>query len=308
LIYRRNDVGVCPEQVYLDLLKDVQVNGKCRRDRTKTGTLSVFGRQTTMDISKSIPLVTTKRVPWKACIEELLWFLRGDTDSKILEDKGVNIWKGNTSREFIDSTGLNYREGILGTGYGWNWRFYGAKYSQEFADTSTIDTRLIGGVDQIQNIIHLLKTDPFSRRIVLTAWNPTDIDRCVLPPCHYTCTFYVEEDTNGQKHLSCHYIMRSNDLFLGAPWNIFSYAVLTYLLALKCDMKPKSLVYSCSDVHIYNNHLPQVTEQLLREPRASPKLLIRPAVKKMRFSDIHVDDFDVVGYFPDKAIHADMAI
>jgi thymidylate synthase len=298
LIYKRQKTENS-EEIYLNLLKDVL---------TSTGAISVFGRQTRMDISQSVPLLTSKYLNWKACIEELLWFLRGDTDSKILERKGVNIWKENTSREFIETRNLDYKEGIIGPAYGWNWRFFGARYSEVFSDTSIFDTSKIGGVDQIENIIHLLKTDPFSRRIVLSSWNPIDIDKCVLPPCHYTCTFYVDEDSSGQKHLSCHYIMRSNDLFLGAPWNIFSYTVLTYILAMKCDMKPKELVYSVSDAHIYNNHIEQVITQLQRTVRAQPKLVLNDMIKNIHISNICVGDFDVIGYYPDKSIHGEMAV
>ncbi len=297
------------EQVYIDLLSDTLENGKTRLDRTNTGTLSVFGRQTKIDISKSIPILTTKRIPWKSCIEELLWFLRGDTCSKILEKKGVNIWKGNTSREFLDARGLeHYPEGVLGPGYSWQWRFFGAKYSSNFADTSKINTDLIGGVDQIEEILHQLKTDPFSRRIVLTAWNPTDSEKMALVACHLLVTFYVEQDSDGVKHLSCHYIMRSNDLFLGAPWNIMSYATLTYIFAMKAGMVPKELVYSCSDAHIYSNHTLQVEEQIKRPIRSAPCMILNESIKNKRWQDISVDDFEVVGYFPDKAIKGKMAV
>lgn len=603
------------EQVYLDLLKNVLDNGKPREDRTGTGTISMFGAQARFDISNYIPLVTTKALPWKQCIEELLWFLRGDTDAKILENKGIKIWSGNTSREFLDKQKLtHYDQGILGAGYGWQWRHFGARYSQSFADMSKIDPGIIGGFDQIQYIIQELKTNPFSRRIMLSAWNPPDFKHTSLQPCftsdnlvltssgykpiqnvleddslytnnttfnsvrqihkssysgqlvhiitnassepivctdthpflvrsriytlpclfpcyslpelsysdsfyveakdidpdehvlclsdvkkstvhndflktdpinwwflgyyiangyifngsirllikdektlkkvlklvkvyqdengeyickssewvdflsnfgtrqekqicgwvqkcsrplieylkqglftennvrvnrecaydiqkvmyicdtntyiqepvdgqlytctienkpfvsfegdilhsikmikkssvinvpvynfevdkwntytvnntivhncHYSAQFYVEQDENG-KHLSCHYIMRSNDLFLGAPWNIFSYAVLTYIIAKKTGMKPKELVFSGSDVHIYSNHIEQVKEQLERVPRSQSKLVLSDSIITKDFQEMVIEDFDVIGYFPDKPIKAKMAV
>ena len=297
------------ERTYLNLLSDVCKNGIERVDRTNTGTFSVLGRQTNIDISNSIPILTTKRVPWKSCIEELLWFLRGDTDANILSEKGVNIWNDNASREFLDSKGLErYREGVLGPTYGWQWRFAGADYSQEFSDTSQIDTDLIKGFDQIKYVLDLLKNDPFSRRIILSAWSPSELNDMALPPCHYTCQFYVREDKDKTKHLSCHYIMRSNDLFLGAPWNILSYSILTYILAIKTGMRPDRLIYSCTDAHIYSNHILQVKKQLERSPRAMSKLLVDPSVKDKDFRSMTVDDFDIVGYFPCPGIKAQMAI
>jgi thymidylate synthase len=268
----------------------------------------MFGHQISFDISQSIPLFTTKRVPWKSCIEELLWFMRGDTDAKILQHKGVHIWDGNTSREFLDSRGLqHYDAGILGAGYGWQWRFFGANYSQAFADTSEIDRSKIGGFDQLAYVENELRTNPFSRRIMMSYWNPTDFDKTSLLPCHFTCQFYVTE-RYGERYLSCHFVMRSNDLFLGNPFNIFSYAVLTYILAMRCDMKPDRLVYSVGDAHIYKNHLEQVAEQLHRSPRPFPKLRLNSEVRTKSIDNITVDDFDIVGYFPHPSIRAPMAI
>jgi dihydrofolate reductase/thymidylate synthase len=612
------------EREYLKLLENTITNGNTRPDRTGTGTVSVFGAQARFDISKYIPIVTTKSVPWKQCIEELLWFLRGDTDAKILEEKGVKIWSGNTSREFLDSQGLSrYNEGILGAGYGWQWRHFGAKYSQTLADTSKIDPGLIGGFDQIEYIINELKNNPYSRRIMLSAWNPPDFKHTALQPCfvsgtsvlsysgyknietvttndmlythngvynkvlqvhkssytgnlirittsgstepivctethpflvkdkiylkkrgcmeswgmslctspviysdeyyieakdidpekhvlclsnsyqkrvynnmlgndtlkwmflgyylingymsedgfcikedkaftrfkdftrlmnlssvniigdkqlyfcndqewveflrkfglyhktipswvqycdttniramldgifyttnpvvsskncvygiqkllygirqasiihkdsdlvysikktrdnvyitddiilcpivktvsyhtidetvynfeverdntytvenvcvhncHYSAQFYVEEDSVGTKHLSCHYVMRSNDLFLGAPWNILSYATLVYIIAAKTGMKPKELIFSGSDVHIYSNHIPQVSIQLERKVRAQCVLKVSDITTK-DFSAMNVSDFELIGYFPDEPIRGKMAI
>lgn len=296
------------ENKYLDVLRDILATGNMRGDRTGVGTVSVFGKQIEFDISTNIPLLTSKRVPWKHAIHELLWFMRGDTDAKILQKSGVKIWDGNTSREFLDNRGLHhYEPGILGPGYGWQWRFFGAEYNQCFSDTSQIDTCNVGGFDQLKYVIETLKTDPFSRRIMMSYWNPPDLKKSGLPPCHYSCIFYVEEE-NNQKYLSCLFTMRSNDLLLGNPFNIFSYAVLTYILALKCDMKPRKLVYVGADVHIYKNHVDQMNEQLKRTPRPLPKLRINPDVKNKFIKDITIDDFDIIGYFPHGSIKAPMAV
>lgn len=309
LRYTRERVErVTDETVYLDTLRKILSEGNSRGDRTGVGTVSIFGDQMSFDISETVPLLTTKRVPWRSCIEELLWFMRGDTDAKILQKRGVRIWDGNTSREFLDARGLHhYSPGILGPGYGWQWRFFGADYSQAFADTSSIDTSKIGGFDQLAYVEHLLRTDPFSRRIMMSYWNPPDFAKTALVPCHFTCQFYVTE-RGEDRYLSCHFVMRSNDMFLGNPFNIFSYAVLTYILAARCGMKPDRLVYSGGDLHIYKNHLEQVTEQLGRTPRPLPKLVMSHEVATKPIKEICVEDFNVIGYFPHPAIRAPMAI
>ncbi|NDC95386.1 thymidylate synthase [bacterium] len=184
LEYSKTAIGDSPEKGYLSLLSKVLRCGDMRSDRTGVGTLSIFGEQLHMDISETVPLFTTKRVAWKHVIHELLWFLRGDTDAKLLEEKGVKIWTANTSREFLDKRGLtHYKPGILGPGYGWQMRFFGAEYSQAFADTSKLDTSKIGGVDQVEYILQLLKNEPFSRRIMMSYWNPTDFHKTALLPC-----------------------------------------------------------------------------------------------------------------------------
>jgi thymidylate synthase len=307
LYYNKSD-KVSDEYNYLDLMQKILNNGNTRDDRTGTGTISTFGTQMRFDISQSIPLLTTKRVPFKTMVEELLWFCRGDTDAKILQKKSIKIWDGNTSREFLDNRGLHhYDEGILGPGYGFQIRFQGAKYSQNFADTSKCDTSLIGGFDQLAYIENLLKTDPFSRRIMMCYWNPSDFDKTALLPCHYSIQFYVTEE-KGERYLSSHFIMRSNDVFLGNPVNISSYSVLTYILALKCNMKPKELVYSCSDTHIYRNHITQVKEQLTRTCMPFPKLKLDDSIKNKDWPDITINDFDLIGYFSHPSIKAPMAI
>jgi thymidylate synthase len=234
--------------------------------------------------------------------------MKGDTDAKLLQRNGVKIWDGNTSREFLDNRGLqHYPEGVLGAGYGFQWRFFGAKYCYAFADTSKIDTSKVGGFDQLDYVINELKNNPLGRRALMCYWNPPDFDKTALQPCHYSCQFYVDYK-NNEPRLDCHFTMRSTDVFLGLPFNIFSYTVLTYIIALKCDMKPGKLVYTGGDVHIYKNHIEQVKEQLSRELRPLPRLIINKDIKDMDFADISVSDFDIVGYFPHPPIKAPMAV
>ena len=308
LYYRLSD-KISEEYKYLNLMSSIMSNGNKRVDRTKVGTISVFGNQMRFDISESIPLMTTKNVPFKTIIEELLWFCRGDTDARILQEKGIKIWNGNTSREFLDNQGLfHYPEGVLGAGYGFQWRFQGAKYSHMFADTSKCDTSLIGGFDQLKYVEELLENDPFSRRIMISAWNPSDFDKTALVPCHYSIQFYVTEE-NNERYLSCMFVMRSSDIFLAAmSFNVISYTILTYILAKKYNMKPKEIIYISGDGHIYNNHIDAVNEQLQRRPRPFPKVIVSDCIKYKDWSDISVDDFELVGYFPHAGIKAPMAI
>jgi len=299
------------EKPYLDILR-LALSGKPRSDRTGVGTRSVFGAQWRFDISESVPLLTTKRVPWKACIEELLWFLRGDTDARILQRKGVKIWDGNTSRAFLDSRGLQeYEEGILGPGYGWAMRHFGGTYHPRFANSLDLESGLTekaGGFDQVQYILEELRTNPFSRRIMMSYWNPCDFDKIALLPCHYSCQFYVEEESDGTRYLSCHWTQRSQDVFLGAPFNVFSYAVMTYIIAAKTGMRPRSLICSVGDLHVYQNHIDQVQEQLNRSMRTLPKLILDPSVATKEFDEMTIDDFKIVGYFPHPMIKAPMAV
>ncbi|HEY9703611.1 MAG TPA: thymidylate synthase [Allocoleopsis sp.] len=285
------------EYHYLDLLKKTLVEGNPRIDRTGVGTISIFAPHIRFDLTESIPLLTTKKVPWKMCIEEMLWMLRGETNSKILENKGIFIWKGNTSREFLDSRNLqHYPEGETGPLYGWNIRRFGAK----FPDT-------IGGFDQLMYIENLLKNDPFSRRIMWNLWNPTVMDSVPIMNCHCGLQFYVEE-ISGKKFLSAHMYQRSIDQFLGFPWNIFFYSVLTNLLAKRTGMFPKELVISGGDAHIYKNHVDQVNLQLSRTPRSPPLLLISDSVIIKKYEEITVEDFEIIGYFSDTVIKGEMAV
>lgn len=309
LKYKSFDHLTSQEHKYLDFCQYILNHGNERIDRTGVGTISSFGHQLTFDISNTVPLLTTKKVSWKHVIEELLWFIRGDTDAKILQNKGIKIWDGNTSRQFLDSRGLHhFEEGVLGKGYGWQWRFFGADYNQEYADTSNIENaKDIGGFDQLEYIVNELKTNPYSRRILMSYWNPPDFKETALLPCHFSCQFYVEEHSN-QKYLNCLFNMRSNDMFLGNPFNIFSYAVFTYILAIKCDMTPGKLIYSVGDAHIYKNHIAQMKTQLLRRPRSEPVLLVNPDIKYKSWNEININDFEIIGYTPFPFIKAEMAV
>lgn len=299
LIYiNKNTNSKTVDTEYLELLYKVLSHGNIRDDRTNTGTLSLFGEQLKIDISTYAPLLTTKKIAWKACIIELLWFLSGETDSSILESQNVHIWSGNTSRQFLDSRGLtNYKVGELGPGYGWQIRYSGAIYPDK-----------TGGVDQLKYIENLLKTDPFSRRIMWNLWNPIDLDKMALVPCHLQLQLYVEKKSDNKMYLSGIVSMRSNDLFLGNPFNIFSYYVLIRILALKCDMEPNELILNIGDAHIYKNHIEQVKQQLSRRQKTQPKLELNYNIKYKDWNEILLKDFDVIGYFPHKSIKADMAI
>ena len=308
LTYKYVNQGTTEEFQYFDLAKNILKYGNERTDRTGTGTVSLLGTQLRFDISSSFPLLTTKQVPFKAIVEELLFFLRGDTDAKILDKRGVKIWNSNTTREFLDNRGLNYNEGVMGSMYGWSWRHFGAKYNEAFADTSKCDTSKIGGFDQLKHVEHLLKTDPFSRRIYISNLNPAESSKMVLEPCHTYIQFYVTEE-NGEKYLSAYFSMRSSDYFLAATsFNTPSYILLVYILALKCNMKPKEIIYNAVDCHIYKNHVTQIKEQMSRVPRPFPCVKLDKSIKTKDWVDITYEDFDLIGYFSHPTIKAKMAI
>lgn len=291
--------GTSADKEYLGLANRVLSGGEVRPNRTGVYTLSRFGEQISFDISKTVPLLTTKRMAWKSCIEELLWFMRGDTDANILSERKVKIWDGNTTRSFLDKVGLQHLEpGDCGANYSFQWRHFG----QTYVDCKT-EYEKNTATDQIANIIRLLKEDPYSRRIFLSAWNPCDLNKTVLPPCHVSAQFYVDD-----RGLSCHMYQRSCDVFLGLPFNIFSYTVLTYILAAKCDLKPRRLVISLGDTHIYTNHVDQVKTQMERVALSAPRLMLASNVKTKAIEEITVSDFELVGYFPHPSIKADMAV
>jgi len=246
-----------PENAYLDLLRRVLEKGAYQDDRTGVGCYSIFGDQIRFPIKDSFPLLTTKKVFWKGIVEELLWFLKGQTNNKLLKEKGVHIWDGNSTRDFLDKTGLShYEEDDCGAIYSFQWIHFGAAYKDCHTDYTN------QGVNQIDWIVNEIKTNPNSRRIFMSAWNPADLKKMCLPPCHVSAQFHVRDG----KYLSCHMYQRSCDTLLGLPFNIASYALLTYLIAAKTGLMPDELIISLGNVHIYSNHVEQVKEQLTREP------------------------------------------
>jgi thymidylate synthase len=303
------------ENVYLNILRKVLGNGIEKSDRTGTGVLSTFGEQMRFDISESFPLLTSKYVPFKSVVEELLWFVRGDTDAKSLEKVGVNIWKGNTSREFLDNRNLNdYSEGVLGPGYGWSMRHYGEPYIQEQCDVNgkkmaaDKDVKNTVGKDQLGYIVDLLKNDPDSRRIYMNYWNPVELEKIALVPCHVSFQLYTKLGKDNKRYLSGHLYQRSMDLFLGAPWNIASYSLLLYILAKKCDMLPDELIISTGDTHIYKNHIEQVKVQLERNNLPLPRVFINDTVYSKEWEELNADDFELIGYFNNGIIKGKMAV
>ncbi len=261
---------------YLDLMQHVLDHGTKKSDRTGTGTTSVFGYQMRFDLSKGFPLVTTKKCHLKSIIHELLWFLQGSTNTKYLKDNGVSIWD-----EWADENGN------LGPVYGKQWRSW-----------ETIDGRVI---DQIKIAVDQLKNNPDSRRIIVSAWNVGELDKMALAPCHAFFQFYVADGK-----LSCQLYQRSADIFLGVPFNIASYALLTMMMAQVCGLKPGDFVHTFGDAHLYSNHMEQTALQLSREPRALPTMKINPDVKDI--FGFKFEDFTLEGYDPHPAIKAPVAI
>lgn len=255
------------ESQYIDLITDILSNGTDEISRNGQ-VRSVFGRSMRFSLNDGqIPLLTTKRVAWKTCFEELMWFIKGSTDNAKLQDKNVHIWDGNSTREFLDSRGLHEREvGDLGPVYGHQWRHFNAKYANCSTDYSN------QGVDQLQYIIDGLKNPETrsSRRHVMSAWNPEQLDEMALPPCHVLTQFHVREG----KYLSCAMYQRSGDVGLGVPFNIASYSFLTHILAKHCDLIPDGLFYCLGDAHIYETHIEPLKTQISREPFEFPKICI----------------------------------
>jgi len=287
-----------PEEMqYLNLCQEIIDRGVQRGDRTGTGTLSIFGTQLRFSLRDgTLPLLTTKKTFWRGVAEELLWFISGKTNANDLAEKKIHIWDGNGSREFLDSRGLKDREeGDLGPVYGFQWRHFGAKYKDMHTDYTGM------GVDQLAECIDKIKNNPNDRRIVMSAWNPADLDEMALPPCHMFCQFYV---ANGE--LSCQMYQRSADMGLGVPFNIASYALLTHLVARVCNLKPGDFIHTIGDAHVYLNHVDALKEQLKRKPRAFPKLKINSDTNDI--DGFKFEDFEVVGYKPHKSIKMKMAV
>ena len=261
---------------YLDLMRTILDEGHYKADRTGTGTYSIFGHQMRFDLQKGFPLLTTKKLHLRSIIYELLWFLRGDTNIQYLHDHNVTIWD-----EWADENG------DLGPVYGKQWRSWEAP-----------DGRII---DQITNLIEQLKRNPDSRRLIVSAWNPADVDQMALPPCHTMFQFYAND---GQ--LSCQLYQRSADVFLGVPFNIASYALLTMMVAQVCGLKAKDFVHTFGDAHIYSNHVEQAKLQLSRDPRPLPQMRINPDVKSI--FDFQYEDFTLENYDPHPHIKAEVAV
>jgi len=284
---------------YLDLCRDILDNGVWRGDRTGTGTLSKFATQMRFSLRDNTnPLLTTKRTFWRGVAEELLWFISGSTNANKLAEKDIHIWDGNGSREFLDQRGLHHREvGDLGPVYGFQWRHFGAKYSDMHADYTG------KGVDQLLDCIDKIKNNPDDRRIIMSAWNPTDLNIMALPPCHMFCQFYVDTSKN---ELSCQMYQRSADMGLGVPFNIASYALLTHLIAHVTGRKPGDFIHTIGDAHVYLNHITALEEQLTRKPREFPKLFIKTPTCDI--DDITYDDLILSGYNPHRSISMKMAV
>jgi thymidylate synthase len=293
------------EYKYLHLLQKILDEGTVKGDRTGVGTKSIYGTQLKFDLRNSLPVLTTKKVFWKGVVEELLWFIRGQTDSKLLEAKGVKIWQGNTTREFLDKRGLNYPVGECGPIYGAQWRAWG-KYYNPNPDPNAVCINRVqsGGIDQLASVVETLRKNPNDRRMVVSAYNPDQLDMMCLPPCHVLHQYYVE---NGRLHLM--WYQRSNDFFLGSCFNISSYALLTCLIAKIVGLTPGSITYAMADTHIYLNHIEQAKEQLSRTPYPFPKLNIKKDIKSLTdIENLQFEDIELIDYQSHPAIKAPMAV
>ncbi len=279
---------------YLDLLAEVLEQGATRDDRTGTGTRSLFGRQVRYDLADGFPLLTTKKLHLKSIIHELLWFLSGVTRVEPLQEKGVRIWNDWATEEQCGRFGRG--AGDLGPIYGHQWRNFGATCQPDGSYARD-------GVDQILAVIDQIKTNPWSRRLIVSGWNPQEADRVALPPCHTLFQFHVDAERG---RISCQLYQRSADIFLGVPFNIASYSLLLRMVAQVCGLEPGEFVHTFGDVHLYNNHVEQAREQLSREPRALPTMSINPAVNDIL--GFTFEDFTLEGYDPAPHIKAAVSV
>lgn len=301
-------------KAYLDLLQDVYDNGVGKDDRTGTGTRSVFGRQIRCNLNDGFPLLTTKKVFLRGIIHELLWFVRGDTNIKYLVDNGVGIWNEWPFQNYLNLKGLDKELTRDSCEWQDNLEVFIGKiqrddtFAQQWGELGPVygkQWRNFSGIDQLEWVINEIKTNPTSRRLIVSAWNPAEIEEMAkagLPPCHTLFQFYVSHDNK----LSCQLYQRSADLFLGVPFNIASYALLMMMVAQVCDLELGDFVHTFGDVHIYNNHQDQVLEQLSRSPRALPTMKLNKSVKDL--FDFKFEDFELVDYTPDPAIRAPVAV
>ena len=279
-------------QQYLDLLDRVLEHGNPRQDRTGTGTIGVFGHQMRFDLSERFPLLTTKKLHLRSIIHELLWFLSGDTHVAALQEKKVRIWNDWATAE--QTARFGRKEGDLGPVYGHQWRNFGATVLSDGGYDSD-------GVDQIQGVLDAIQNNPWSRRIIVTGWNPKEANQVALPPCHTLFQFYVADG-----RLSCQLYQRSADIFLGVPFNIASYSLLTLMIAQVCGLKPGEFIHTMGDAHLYNDHLEQARLQLSREPREGPRMNVNPEVTSL--FDFQFEDFTLSEYDPHPHIKAKVSV
>lgn len=295
LLFTAFEPVLSAEQQYLRLLDDVMINGTERQTRNAV-VRSVFGREMRFNVSDSFPLLTTKKMFLRGIIEELLFFIRGDTQSKSLEEKGIRIWKGNTTREFLASQNLDYEEGEMGPMYGYQWRHFNRPYARSPQDDDE-------GIDQLTNLINEIKTNPHSRRLLMTDFNPSQVHEGVLYPCHsLILQFYVEDD----EYLSVKMYQRSADMFLGVPFNIASTTLLLYIIAQLTNLKPKVVNITFGDCHVYDCHYEQVFRQLSRLPFKSPKLHVPDYDNLESFEESNHEEFTLIDYECHKGIKAPM--
>lgn len=286
-------------QNYINLIKDVLENGTDKPDRTSVGeSRAVFGRLLRWNLSEGFPIITTRKVPLRIAFEETMFFLRGETNTKLLEEKKINIWKGNTSREFLDSRGLHHLpEGDMGKGYGYQWRHWESPVEEYPLGAGSYK---LTKTDQIKDLLAGIKKDPFGRRHVVTGWNPGQLHEMALPPCHMLHMYSVEGNftTDGCKLNNC-FVMRSNDVPYGLPFNIMGYALLNHIFAKHLGLEPGELVYMGWDVHIYKNQIEMCKELIKREPRPLPKLIIKKDLPTLQdIMDLQWSDIELIGYDP----------
>jgi len=292
--YKNND-GTLQDQKFKQLTHQILSSSDLKPNRTGINTKSLFAQTLTFDVRQyRLPLTTLRRIPFRFIINELLWMIQGHTDSKLLEKKNINIWKGNTSKEFIEQRGLSLPEGELGPGYGFQFRHFGGNYT----------TRSKGGIDQIHYIDEALKKRDFSRRLVISLWNPRDIDKAVLPPCHFTFMLnHTQKD--GIDYLDGSLIMRSSDE-LARSWNCSFYTILLFIYCKRHNYQPRYFSIFMNDAHVYENHIPAVETYLKRENRPFP--MIELNIDNKSFDDLQESDFKLVGYFPHPGVKMDMAV
>tara|TARA_Y100000590_G_scaffold426944_1_gene536608 strand:+ start:1405 stop:2859 length:1455 start_codon:yes stop_codon:yes gene_type:complete len=284
LIYQNRNTQNKEEIQYLNLLHKIMCEG-WRTESRNSITYSTFGERMSFNMDNGFPILTSKKMGYKTILRELLWFIRGSTSNQELLDKNVHIWSQNSTRKFLDSRGLNYEEGDLGPVYGFQWRHSGAEYKDCHTDYSGL------GVDQLQNVIDLIKNDPNSRRIIMNAWNPQDIDKMALPPCHVMCQFHVDLEN---KKLNCQLYQRSGDMFLGVPYNISSYSFLLHIIAKITGYTPGRLIHILGDTHIYESHFEAVNKQLMRSPGKFPTLEIIGEIENI--DSLNEDMFELKDY------------